>query len=431
MKKTWLTLTISMVLVLALSIIGAKFLLPLFNNKTYSETACLTDQITDSMDVYDIAKLYRDNGATVAVTVEGKNLEDGYTYTSLGSGVCVASNGYETKSLDENIVASKGSYIVTNYHVIDMIYMDEYTNEKISIYTEDESKYNASLLWSNRNLDIAVLYCDENLDYVAMKDKIVFPQEGQEIDYEPIFTIGTPLNLSYLNRLTRGEVASNNLMTMPNAEYVLPEGSSISVLGLYNTYEDVIDITAGITNGNSGGGCFDESGALIGLTTLGLNVEDTGGNQMNGIVPIYPVIEIIDKIISNNEKATSYTIYTISSLGITGFDSHEAYYITAFQKQSSYSYYYFEDKFYSTVSYSDDFAFDGEGYYVLSKSSTTMGNIGNGHIITQCKINGETTIEIKDRNDLIYALLKIDNGDTATFSYIGTFGLNYTQTVQF
>lgn len=431
MKKNWLTLTFSMIFVLALSIVGAKFLMPLINLRTYSQTACLTDQITESMDVYDIAKLYRDNHATVAVTVQGYNTSDGYTYTSLGSGVCVASNGYETTSLDNNIVASMGSYVVTNYHVIDMVYLSEYTNEKIKLITEEEKEYSCELLWSNKNLDVAVLYCEENLDYVEMCDRIVSPDENEQLDYEPIFTIGTPLDLSYLNRLTRGEVASNNLMVMPNAEYVYPNANT-TVIGLYNVYEDIVDITAGITNGNSGGGCFDESGRLIGLTTLGLNVEDTGGNQMNGIVPIYPVIEIIDKLISNKETSTSYTIYTLNDLGLVGFDAYEAYYVTAFQEDGTYPYYYFEGNFYSTYTYEDVFNFENEGYYVLSNSATnSLGNIPNGSVITAFQISGQEKIEITQRNDLIYALLQIDDGDTVVFTYTGTLGLPTNQTVQF
>ena len=429
MKKTWLTLTFTAVLVFALSLLAGEVLLPWLNSRTYSQTACLTDQITENMDIYDIAKLYRDNNSTVAVTVQARNTSDGYTYTSLGSGVCVASNGYETKSLENNIVASKGSYVVTNYHVIDMVYDSQYTNEKINLLTEEEIEYPCELLWSNANLDVAVLYCEENLDYVRMKDRIISPNANERLDYEPIFTIGTPLDLSYINRLTVGNVASNNLMTLPCAEYVYPSNSSTSVIGLYNAYEDVVDITVGITNGNSGGGCFDENGVLIGLTTLGLNVDSTGGNQMNGMVPIYPILQVLDKLISNNEQNSSFTIHTNKSLGLKGFDMHEASSVIAFQQDSSYNYYYFDGQFYSVFSYSDTFSFSESGYYVLSNTSTKFSSIKNGSIITNCKIN-ETNHEILDRNDFIYALLQIDAGDTVeiTSSYLG---VEYTQTVQF
>lgn len=431
MKKTWFTLTFTMIFVLALSVLGANFLVPLLMTKTYSQTACLTDQITSNMDIYDIAKLYRDNRATVAVTVKGTNLSDMQSYTSLGSGVCVASNGYETTSLDANIVANKGSYVVTNYHVIDLVYSNEFVDKTISVLTEDEVTYPCKLLWSDKNLDVAVLYCEENFDYVEMRDRIVNPAEDDALDYEPIFTIGTPLDLSFLNRLTIGEVASNNHMIMPNAEYLYPQDHDRSILGLYNTYEDIIDITVGITNGNSGGGCFDENGVLVGLTTLALNVASTGGNQMNAIVPIYPIIEVIDKLISNNETNSTYSIYTLSKLGITGFDAYEAYYVRAFQQEDrSYPYYYFEGNFYSTISYADEFDFSQDGYYILSNTSTQISSLNKGNILTKCTINGDE-IQIIDRNDLIYALLQIDDGDSVMFTYIGAFSLSYNTTIQF
>lgn len=422
MKKTWLTLTLSMVFVLVLSVFGGKFLLPLIMAKTSSQTACLTQQITDEMDVYDIAKLYRDNRATVAVIVEGKNIEDKYIYRSLGSGVCIASRGYETKSLDVNIIATYGSYLVTNYHVIDMMFSDEYVNKSIKVLTEGDGEYSASLLWSNKSLDIAVLYCNQSFNYVEMRDRIIYPTADDKIDYEPIFTIGTPLDLQYLNRLTRGDIACDNLMELPNLMYVTDPDEN-SVVGLYNMYEDVVDISVGITNGNSGGGCFDEEGVLLGLTTLGLGVGSTGGNQMNGMVPVYPVIEVIDKLVSNKEKGTTMSIHTVESLGILGFDAHEAdivsyCYETEKEIVEEYSYYYFNGEFFDNENFADDFGFNREGYYILRNSTGALGGISNASVVNSISINGGPSIRIKDRNDFIYALLQIDDGDKVVLTYL-------------
>lgn len=449
MKRTMGAVIATLVLVLALSIVGGQYLLPLLNSRTYSETFCLTDQITNTMDTYDIAKLYRDNHATVAVTVQGDNNIDGYTYTALGSGVCVASNGYQTTNLDENIVASKGSYVVTNYHVIDMLFSDDFSNCLINIFTEEEVKYPCKLLWSNKSLDVAIIYCQENLDYVRMKDRIINPAEGSKLDYEPIFTIGTPLELAYLNRLTLGNVASNNLMTMPSGEYVYPyiSGGQIEysnypsslhdtpLIALYNTYEDIVDVTVGITNGNSGGGCFDQHGVLIGLTTVGLDESMTGGNQMNGIVPIYPVIEVIDRLIANNEKYTNYSIYTFDTLGIKGFDAFEASYVVALRNENNinndfYNYFYFNGEFYSTFSYQDEFSFNQSGFYLLeSPTNSKLAGIPSGAVINKCTIN-EKVVVIENRNDLLYCLLQIKTGDQVVFTY-SAIGVSFDKTVAF
>ena len=143
MKKTsWYAVLGTLLVVLVLSFLCTQFLLPLINEKTYSETNCLNDQITGEMDVYDIAKLYRDSNATCAVIVKGQSTEISNSYiSSLGSGVAIASKGYEIQTSENTYVASKGSYIATNYHVIEMFDSDAYTNCSASIMVENEMTY--------------------------------------------------------------------------------------------------------------------------------------------------------------------------------------------------------------------------------------------------------------------------------------------------
>lgn len=439
MKKTWLTLTMSMIFVLVVSVFGANFLFPMLMANTYSETTCLTDQISDDMDVYDIAKLYRDNNATFAVLVEGVYpTGDENPDAFLGSGVCIASNGYETSSLDSNIVASKGSYLVTNYHVIDPVFNSDYAYTTITVVTEDETTHDAKLLWANKNLDLAVLYCNDNFDYVEMQDRIIYPSAENAIDYEPIFTIGTPLDPENLNRLTRGDIANNNLMSGVTIIYANSPDDEI-IIGLDNLYQDMIDISAGISGGNSGGGCFDENGVLIGLTTLGLSAGVTDGNQMNLIVPIYPVIEVLDKLISNKEQGTELSIITVEDLGIVGFDENEASTVSYYYEyekamaeleEKEYIYYYFEGEFFEDRYYADDFSFKGKGYYILRNSKGSLGGLSNGTVVKSVSINDQPAIEIENRNDFIYSLLKIDDGDEVTITYMmGMYPA--TKTIQF
>lgn len=434
MKKSFKSVLLVLVLVLALSYVGANYAWPylssIFNHRTYSQTNCLTDNITESMDIYSIAKSYRDGYATVAVEVSGKCTANNKYYTSLGSGVCVASKGYKT-SLESNYVASAGSYIVTNYHVIDFLDSNEFSDCQIVIMPEDENTYACDLLWFNKDLDLALLYCDSiNLNYVRMKDRIINCNDSEKLDYEQIFAIGTPLDTAYLNRLTVGNIGSNNNMTMVTIDVIYPytsngkltyslyTSSSSGVQVLSNVYEDVVDITVGITSGNSGGGCFDSNGYLIGLTTLGGNVNNTGGNQMNGIVAIYPIIEVLDKIIENKEAGGNNNIYTIESLSIKGVDAIEAGYVSYLKEHTGYSYYFIDGNFYSS-SYSSAFSFDENGYYLIENSAGKLKSIGNDVYITACQINNGEKITIEDRNDLIYALLQIDNGDDVKFYYKG------------
>lgn len=429
MKKSFKAtlLVLSLILVMSFTVTGCFHFW--FFQRSYSMTNCLTESITDDMDIYDIAKHYRDGGATVAVKVEAYNNSTKSDFESLGSGVCVASKGYTT-SID-GYQANKGSYIVTNYHVIDYFDSNEFSKQTVNIITEDEYAYEGKLLWYNKNLDVAIVYCDGvNLNYVTMKDRIVDCTKTDKLDYEPIFTIGTPLELDYINRLTVGNVASNNPMMFYTTQTIYPytgNGGTLlytnypsvynshnSKKVLSNLYEDVVDIALGISPGNSGGGCFDKNGYLVGLSTLGGDVEETNGNQMNGMVAIYPIMKVLDKIINEKENHTNDKIFTINSLGIKGLDRNEASYASYLKKETLYSNYFLEDTIYS-ANYYNAFTFKGDGYYIISSSNKL--SLPTGAVITACSLNNGQSQEIIDRNDLIYLLLKANEGDKLTVKY--------------
>ncbi|MBE7074304.1 MAG: trypsin-like peptidase domain-containing protein [Clostridiales bacterium] len=425
MKRTWSAVVSTLVAVVLIAM-GINYFGPrLFSSlRTYSQTNCLTDQVTSDMDIYDIAKLYRDGDATVAVKVYGQESASGTIYSSLGSGVCVASKGYATniKMGSSSLVANKGSYIVTNHHVVDMADSNDYTNTSIEIITEAENSYPCTLLWANENLDVAVLYCDAyNLNYISMKDIIIDCEEKDRFDYQPVFAIGCPLDeKDYLNRLTLGNIATNDVLTMYTAEVV---GNSMV---MSNMYEDVVDIAVGITSGNSGGGCFDENGYLIGLTTLGTSESVTAGNQMNGMVAIYPVMKILDRLIENNEVGETNTIYTLANCGVYGIDAYEASVSsTVTTLKNGVVSYYLNGEFYSASSYSNQFKHSEEGYLILktSTSSPFKSILGT---ITSCKDAYGNVWKIKDRNDFIYFLLSVNNGETITVYYTGSFGMSKT-----
>ncbi len=448
MTKTWKTVVITLVIVLAMSFLLSGSVIPLFikffNKKSYSTTNCLTERISTEMDIYDIAKLYRDGGSTVAVCVSGENTALDKEVIGHGSGVCVASKGYTTQ-LENGYIAKRGSYIVTNYHVIDIYDSNDYINRQINILTEDEIYYPAELLWFNQDLDVAIVYTDDvNLNYVSMKDRIVDCEAEDRVDYEQVFTIGTPLELDYVNRLTIGNIASNNPMRFYTTKKIYPYNDSKgnpaftdfpsshnsysphSVLS--NLYEDVVDISLGISPGNSGGGCFDKNGFLIGLTTLGGNVEATNGNQMNGMVSIYPVIKVLDKLIDNYENKGSNKIYTFESLGIKGLDAIEAAYASYLREETKSPYYYLDNVIYS-ANKSYIFGFDYEGYYIISNNGNTA--LTNDYFIISCKLNGGQNIQIVDRNDLLYLLLKLDKGDNVSFTMANISGKTKTVDVLF
>lgn len=384
------------------------------------------------MTIYDIAKLYRDSNATVQFMGEYEDTYSGDKYSSLGSGVVVASTGYRTKNLPTNITASRGSYIATNYHVVDFLDNSGYTNKSLKVRAEDEIEYDCEVLWANKNLDVAVVYADVSYNYITMKDRWVACEQNQRLDYEPAFAIGSPLEKQNINRMTVGNIASNNEVTMFTSETVYvtydsagahytpvkTAGNQTPLDVLDNVYEKVIDISVGISGGNSGGGIFDANGNLVGLATLGTSADQTGGNQLNGAVPIYPIIKVIDKVIANHESSTNYKIYTASTLGIAGIDETEAAYAKAFKEENHSSYFFANGTFYANT-YSIYFDFEGDGYEILTNSNTynQLINIRTGAIITSIKTADGVEHKINDRNDLLYLLIGLNEGDSIVVTY--------------
>lgn len=440
-KNSWLAVLSSLVLICIISFLCSQYLVPFVDNGNggrnhkpvvYSETACVTEEITNDMSIYDIAKLYRDSNATVQFIGNFKDTYTGEEYITLGSGVVVASTGYQTNSLANQVTASRGSYIATNYHVVEFLDNSCYEDTSLVVRAEDEVEYSCQVLWKNKNLDVAVVYADVSYNYIQMADRWIDCDAQYKLDYEPAFVIGSPLEEQNLNRLTIGNIASNNEVLMYTAKYVYTtkNGNQIEYtegrtalsqdeqIVLDNVYEKVIDISVGISGGNSGGGVFDENGNLIGLATLGTSAEQTGGNQINGAVPIYPVMIVLDKIIANNETTANYKIYSLESFGLVGVDALEAEYSAAFKKETSFSHYYVNGKFYAE-NYSRYFEFEDDGYEILTNSGeyAALVNMRTGAVLTSLKTADGVVHNIKKRNDLLYLILTFNEGDNIQFTY--------------
>ena len=202
-----------------------------------------------------------------------------------------------------------------------------------------------------------------------------------------------------------------------------------------------------ISPGNSGGGVFDAKGNLIGLATLSTSVSSSNGNQINGFVSIYPLIQVLDRVIYNNENSgNDYSIYDLENLDLVGIDSQEAgiIYSIKFQQENDVDYgsvirtisefadyYYLDGVYYSESEYQSAFTFEYDGYYIITNASTisNMQYLSAGVVITQGKIGSETHT-IENRNDFLYMLLDIDDGESVTFTYLKD-GISSSVTVQF
>ena len=295
----------------------SKFSSEVTENETLTIDKDENSSANNSLLKTQIAEKYIDISFTVLIAKDVKKVvkngeevvseDESETFSSFGSGTIVY----------------KGGYIVTNYHVIQNALSQatttsvanrttgEVTTTETSykVYVSQdggETKYEAYVVWSNINFDLAIIVCDHfaSLNAAPMKDRSVYCSDEDRIKVlEEVITIGTQYDEENYASATTGTISSNLNRSV--------FGGDLSV-----NYEYLIQHDAPINHGSSGGALVDLDGNLIGVNTLG--VDDA--NSIFYSVSIYPIIEIIDTVVKNwevNGTETSDVIY-----GFKGIDKY-------------------------------------------------------------------------------------------------------------
>jgi serine protease Do len=142
---------------------------------------------------------------------------------STGSGVIIADNGY----------------IITNNHVID-------NSDKIVVVLNDKREFDAKLIGTDPNTDIALLKIEEkNLPFLKQGNSDIL-KVG-----EWVLAVGNPFNLT--STVTAGIVSA--------------KGRKINVNENRSTIESFIQTDAAVNPGNSGGALINTNGEVIGINT--------------------------------------------------------------------------------------------------------------------------------------------------------------------
>jgi len=151
------------------------------------------------------------------------------------------------------IFDSRG-FVGTNYHVIDGL-------DSLMIKTSDGSFYNAELIYVDEKNDIALL---KIITQKEPEEEHIFPavkfanSDGVRTG-QSVFAIGSPLGFEYT--ISEGIIAAlreNEKVSFNDPQTYAP---------LERTFDKVIQITAAISPGNSGGALFNSKGEVIGITT--------------------------------------------------------------------------------------------------------------------------------------------------------------------
>ena len=169
------------------------------------------------------------------------------------------------------IIDSEIGYIVTNNHVVEGA-------KEIFITTTDEREFEATIIGSDTETDIAILKVKnpENLTSIQLGDS-----DNLEVG-DFVIAIGNPFGLR--NTVTTGIIS----------------GLGRNRLGI-ESYEDFIQTDAAINRGNSGGALINFNGKLVGLNTA-IFSDSGGGNLGIGFaIPVNMVKIISAKLIEDGK----------------------------------------------------------------------------------------------------------------------------------
>lgn len=267
-QLTWGKLTAIIACCLVLSIgcgIGGAYLIARTNPSSviYQDTSKIVS--TGSQDSSTIKSVV-DQCANSVVEIQTESVTNGsnpfqqYVSSGAGSGVILTQDGY----------------IVTNHHVIE-------DANSITVRTRSGDEYNASLVGSDEQSDLAVL----KIDATGLTPAVLGDSTTLEVG-DLAIAIGNPLGE------LDGSVTSGIISALDREMTI--DGQTMTLL----------QTDAAVNPGNSGGGLFNANGDLIGI----VNAKSSGEN-VEGIgfaIPISTATDIIDELIANGEVTSRPTL---------------------------------------------------------------------------------------------------------------------------
>lgn len=147
-------------------------------------------------------------------------------------------------------IFDKSGFVATNLHVVAGF-------DSLFVKTSDGTYYNAELIQVDEKNDIAILRIlnPDNLVFPAVTiGNSDLPRVGQSV-----YAIGSPLGFEYT--ISEGIIAA--LRENEKVSFNDPQTYAL----IERTFDKVIQITAPISPGNSGGALFNGKGEVIGITT--------------------------------------------------------------------------------------------------------------------------------------------------------------------
>lgn len=194
-------------------------------------------------------------------------------------------------SSGSGFIITKDGYIVTNYHIID-------GSDTVKVTLYDGTTYDATVVGGDSEYDIAVLKieADKELTPVVIGD-------SDELNVgDDVAAIGNPLGELTFS-MSEGIVSTTNRL-----------------INVDSTPFNMIQITAAVNSGNSGGPLFNIYGEVVGIVSAKLSSSSSSKASVEGLgfaIPINDVVNMLYDIMSNgyvtNKPYLAITAQTFNS----------------------------------------------------------------------------------------------------------------------
>ena len=306
----------------------------------------VTVKTVDGKAVMTDAEVYAANvNSVVSINVTGTS---GYNF--FGQPVQTASAG-------SGFILTSDGYIVTNYHVV-----ENADTVEVSLYNGETLE--ARFVGGDEDYDIAVI----KVEATDLSPVVLGDSDGVNVG-DHVLAIGNPL----------GELT-----------FSMSEGIASSVnraINVDGTPFNMIQVTASINHGNSGGPLFNSYGEVIGIVSAkyGNSSADDSVEGLGFAIPINDVSAMIQDIMTNGH------ITNKPYLGITGMTMNE-------QLAAQFRYDITEGVFVSAV----------EENSAAAKAGLQMGDV----------ITKVDDTEIASMDDMTMVKKQYSAGDTATLTVI-------------
>lgn len=207
------------------------------------------------------------------------------------------------------VIISSDGYIITNHHVIE-------NSDKIQITTNNNQSYDARIIGSDEQNDIALLKInsESELPYATFGDS-----DNSKIG-EWVLAVGNPFNLT--STVTAGIISAKSRSLDPTGR----------------TTQSYIQTDAAVNPGNSGGALINDKGELIGINTA---IQSQTGSYVgySFAVPSNIARKVIEDILEFGDVQYGFLGVTGTSLNSSrakqlNINETEGFYINGIDKES-------------------------------------------------------------------------------------------------